>query len=257
MVKMPIIPAVNRPALKGGVGLRTKHYPAILQLIDDQRLTPVRWFEIISENYMSTQGRPRIVLEKIRQTFPIAMHGVGLSIGGAGVDLEYLSQLRKLERWLEPFIVSDHLCWTGVNGENVHDLLPLVYDQENLDRICGQVSQVQDYLQRPLLLENPSVYFEFQNSVMDEVEFLATICRRTGAQLLLDINNVYVNARNFGTAPENYIDRVDFNQVGQIHLAGHTATGKFLFDTHSIRTGISVGNFLQARLKSSQTSGDT
>lgn len=214
----------------GGVGLRPTHYPYLLEKPE----TVVQWFEVISENYMDTEGRPLVVLEKIRKDYPIALHGVSLSIGSPDpVNLDYLSALKKLVNRIDPFLISDHFCWTGAHGENAHDLLPIPLDRTNLDRVVGKVNQVQDFLQKEILLENASAYISFQDSVIPEWEFNKEVANRTGCGLLLDINNVYVTSFNFGLDPYIYLDNVPINKVGQIHLAGYSDMGKYLFDTHS------------------------
>ena len=225
-----------------GVGLRPEHYP---RLLEEPRPT-VRWFEAISENYMDSGGRPLAVLEKIRKDFPVALHGVSLSIGykppaGAHSAAEafraqrtrYLAKLRELARRIDPILVSDHLCWTGVPGGNVHDLLPTPFTDESLDWIVSQVAEVQDALGRPLVLENVSSYLTWTSSTRSEEDFLVEVARRSGAKILLDINNVYVSARNHRFDAREYLRSIPADLVAQIHLAGHTDCGTHLFDTHS------------------------
>lgn len=233
------------PATAGnpvGVGLRPVHYPHLT----GKPRTTVAWFEAISENYMDTGGRPVSVLETVRADHPVALHGVSLSIGykppagdlaaadaHAALRARYLSKLRALAERIEPFLVSDHLCWTGVPGGNVHDLLPTPFTDEALGWIVSQVSHVQDALGRRLVLENVSSYLTWAASSMREEEFLVEVARRSGCGILLDVNNVYVSARNHGFDALAYLDAIPADLVAQIHLAGHTDMGTHLFDTHS------------------------
>ena len=225
-----------------GVGLRSEHYP---HLVERPRTT-VAWFEAISENYMDTAGRPLAVLEKVRSDHPVALHGVSLSIGSkppAGdhaaastfgdLRSRYLSRLSALAHRIEPFLISDHLCWTGVPGGNLHDLLPTPFTDEALDWIVSQVDVVQDTLGRRLALENVSSYLTWAQSTWREEDFLVEVARRSGCAILLDVNNVYVSARNHGFDARAYLDAVPADLVAQIHLAGHTDLGTHLFDTHA------------------------
>ncbi len=216
-------------ALGCGLGLRSQHYPVITET-----WPKVDWFEAISENYMDTGGRPLQILEQVRHHYPIALHGTALSVGS--IDLlnqNYLKRLRKLVDRIDPFIVSDHLCWSGVDGEVLHDLLPLPFTEEALQHVVGRVNQVQEFLGRRILLENVSTYVTYKHSMMPEWEFLTKIARRSGCGILLDVNNIYVNAVNHKFDPREYLKNIPAKFVGQIHLAGHTDMGSFLFDTHS------------------------
>lgn len=213
-----------------GIGLRPAHYPHLEKRPDTQ----LDWFEAISENYMDTHGRPLKMLELIRRDYPVALHGVGLSIASSeAVNFAYLQKLKKLIERIEPFIVSDHLCWTGTVSHQIHDLLPFPFTQDSFKLVSSKICQVQDYLGRSILIENVSSYLQFKNSEYKEWEFLADLAKKTGCQLLLDINNVYVNAINHKFDPQVFINTICPKSVGQIHLAGHTDTGTFLFDTHS------------------------
>ncbi len=216
------------PNLGVGVGLRTTHYQHILA----SRPT-VAWFEIISENFMQTAGRPLHVLDTLAEHYPLVMHGVSLSIGSSDpIDRAYLRELVALrDRIVSPW-VSDHLCWTGVAGRNNHDLLPLPYTEEALAHVARRVRQVQDALGAPLILENPSTYVEFAGSTLSEWDFLAALCAETGCGLLLDVNNVYVSARNHGFATADYLAGLPWDRVVQIHVAGHTDNGTHVIDTH-------------------------
>ena len=211
-----------------GLGLRTQHYNDFL----DQP-QPVDWLEVISDNYMVDGGKPLTILDRIRADYPMAMHGVSMSIGAIdGLDQDYLHKLKILEQRIQPIRVSDHLCWTGVHGRNMHDLLPLPFTQEALHVIKRNVEHAQEVLQRPLVLENVSSYVEFKSSEMTEWEFLTEVCQSTGCQLLLDINNIYVSAFNHGFSPTSFIEGVPKNSVAQFHLAGHQDNGDHLIDTH-------------------------
>ncbi|MBI3785275.1 MAG: DUF692 domain-containing protein [Deltaproteobacteria bacterium] len=216
------------PRLGYGVGLRTKHYSEILGI-----WPRVDWFEIISENFMVRGGRPLHVLEQVRNHYPIVLHGVSLSIGSAdGLDFDYLGRLRALAERFDPAWVSDHLCWTGVGGHNLHDLLPLPYTEEAIDHVAERVKRVQDFLGRQILLENVSTYLEFQQSTMPEWEFLTAVVEQADCGILLDVNNIYVSAFNHGYDPQAYLNGVPAGRVHQFHLAGHTDRGTFLHDTH-------------------------
>ncbi|HVM96839.1 MAG TPA: DUF692 domain-containing protein [Candidatus Acidoferrales bacterium] len=216
------------PHLGYGVGLRTKHYAEILDA-----WPRVDWFEIISENFLVAGGRPLHVLEQIREHYPIAMHGVSLSIGSTDpLDVDYLASLHSMAQRFEPAWISDHLCWTGVGGHNLHDLLPLPYTEEALLHVVERLRRVQDALGRQILLENVSTYFEYQHSVVPEWEFLSAVAERADCKILLDVNNIYVSAFNHGFDPHVYLNHVPIERVQQFHLAGHTDRGMFLHDTH-------------------------
>jgi len=213
-----------------GVGLRPVHYP---HLLGRPRLA-VKWFETISENSMDSEGRPLEVVLKMREEYPIALHGVSMSIGGVeGPRPGYLARLKTLADRVQPFLMTDHLCFTGAHASNVHDLLPLPYTEEAIATVARNVGKAQDVLKRQIALENVSSYLTYRESVMPEWEFLVAVARRAGCRILLDVNNAYVSAMNHGFAPETYLDAVPAELVAQIHLGGYTDTGKFLFDTHS------------------------
>jgi uncharacterized protein (UPF0276 family) len=219
------------PNLGLGLGLRAVHYQHILDT------TPsVDWFEIISENYMDSGGRPRYVLEQVAERYPIVMHGVSLSIGSTDpLNFEYLHKLRDLARATNALWVSDHVCWTGVASRNTHDLLPIPYTEEALRHVCERVRVVQDVLERPLVLENPSTYVTFADSTMPEAEFLTRMTEATGCGLLLDVNNVYVSCFNHDQDPLEFIRSIPHGRVVQFHLAGHTNCVTHLIDTHDGR----------------------
>jgi uncharacterized protein (UPF0276 family) len=219
----------NLPNHGLGMGLRTVHYPHILAHWPD-----IDFFEIISENFMDTEGRPLHILDQVAERYPVALHGVSLSIGSTDpLDREYLRKLKALgERVRAPWI-SDHLCWTGVAGRNVHDLLPIPLTEESLLHVVRRVKEVQTILERPLILENPSNYLEFRSSAMPEWEFLSRLSQEADCGILLDVNNVYVSAFNHGFDPETYIDAIPPERIVYHHLAGHTHKGTHILDTHS------------------------
>jgi uncharacterized protein (UPF0276 family) len=219
------------PDLGIGIGLRTVHFGEILS-----GRPALDWFEVLSENFMDTGGRPLFVLDRVVERYPVALHGVSLSVGSTdALDRGYLQKLKALAKRTRARWVSDHLCWTGVLGRNTHDLLPLPYDRATLRHVTRRVKQVQDALERPLVLENPSTYLEYARSTMTEWEFLSELCDATGCGLLLDVNNVYVSSYNHGFDPRQYIDGIPADRVVQVHLAGHTNEGTHILDTHSGR----------------------
>lgn len=211
-----------------GVGLRTVHFGHILD-----RQPEVDWFEIISENFMDSRGRPRYVLDQIAERYPVVMHGVSLSIGSCDpLNFDYLARLKRLADEVKPRWISDHLCWTGVLGLNSHDLLPVPLNEETLTHIVERIRDVQDFLERPLVLENPSSYVTFANSTMSEREFLSRMAEAADCGLLLDVNNVYVSSVNHDFDPVDYIERLPHERIVQCHLAGHTDCQTHLIDTH-------------------------
>jgi uncharacterized protein (UPF0276 family) len=220
--------ALTAPSLGFGLGLRTQHYEAILA-----ERPAIDWLEIISENYLVPGGRPLDYLDRIRALYPMAMHGVSLSIGSDDpLDRDYLSRIATLAKRVEPAWISDHLCWTGVGGRNMHDLLPLPYDEATLDHVVERIGQVQDVLGRRLVLENVSSYVTFRRSTMPEWDFLAEVARRADCLILLDVNNIYVSAFNHDFDPLDYLDAIPAERVQQIHLAGHEDNGSHIIDTH-------------------------
>ena len=216
------------PMLGYGVGLRRQHYSQVLETRPQ-----VDWFEVISENFMVAGGRALEVLEGVRANYPIAMHGVSMSIGSTDpLNRTYLRQLRELARRFEPAWISDHLCWTGVGGRNLHDLLPLPYTEEAIRHVAARICAVQDILERPILIENVSSYMAFADSTMTEWEFISTIADEADCGILLDINNIFVSAFNHRFDANDYIDAVPAERVVQYHLAGHSDHGTYLLDTH-------------------------
>lgn len=219
---------MSLPYRSFGLGLRHPHYADFLR-----DSVAVDFVEVISENFMIDGGRPLDVLRRARERHPVALHGVSMSIGSAdGIDRAYLRRLRDLIDTIEPLFVSDHLCWSRIDGFSSHDLLPLPYTEEALDVVCRNVDIAQEMLGRRLLLENPSSYLTFAESVLTEWEFLDALCARTGCELLLDVNNIYVSAMNHGFDPRAYLDGVPAQRVRQIHLAGHSQGAQLLIDTH-------------------------
>ncbi|MDR6239666.1 MNIO family bufferin maturase [Aureibacter tunicatorum] len=216
------------PDLGLGLGLRSQHFNHIIEHEPD-----VDWFEIISENFMDSGGRPKYMLERIAEQYPIVMHGVSMSIGSSNpLDFSYLKKLKKLANEIKPAWVSDHLCWTGVLGMNTHDLLPVPFTEESLKHISDRLNLVQEYLERPLIIENPSSYLTFAHSTLQEWEFLVELVKNTGCGLLLDVNNVYVSAFNHGFDSKRYIDYIPAESVVQMHIAGHQHCGNHIIDTH-------------------------
>jgi hypothetical protein len=217
------------PRLGLGLGLRHLHFDHILSCWP----AAVEWFEVISENFMYSHGRQRHVLRQVAERYPVVMHGVSLSIGStAPLDRDYLRRLRALAEEIHPAWISDHLCWTGVLGTNTHDLLPLPLTEESLAHCVARVSEVQDVLDRPIVLENPSTYLGFTGSTLSEPEFLTGLVDKTGCGLLLDVNNCYVTCFNHGLDPVEYLAAFPMKSVVQMHLAGHTHCGTHIIDTH-------------------------
>jgi uncharacterized protein (UPF0276 family) len=211
-----------------GLGLRPEHYAEFLG-----QPQPVDWLEIISENYMVPGGKPLAMLDTIRADYPVVMHGVSLSIGSAEpLDMGYLRDLKALAERVEPLWISDHLCWTGINAHNTHDLLPLPYDAPALDCVVDNIGRVQDFLGRRVLIENPSSYVTFRSSDRSEWDFLAEMAERADCLLLLDVNNIYVSARNHGFDPQDYLAGLPADRIQQVHLAGHSDMGDYVIDTH-------------------------
>jgi hypothetical protein len=224
-----VVAAAGRPPWLGhGVGLRRDHFDRVLA-----GPSRVDWFEVISENFMVAGGRPLDVLTRVRERYPVVLHGVSLSIGSTdALDQAYLDRLAGLARRIEPAWVSDHLCWTSVGGHHAHDLLPLPYTEEALRHVVERVVRVQERLGRPIALENVSSYVAYRRSQMPEWEFLAAVAERSGCGILLDVNNIHVSARNHGFDPLRYLEGIPASRVWQFHLAGHSDKGPYLLDTH-------------------------
>lgn len=219
---------MSLPYLGFGLGLRTEHYEYVLQNRPD-----IDWFEVVTENFMVPGGKPRYYLDKIREQYPIVMHGVSLSIGSSDpLNWDYLTHLKTLANEVNPQWISDHLCWTGINNVNSHDLLPLPYNEETINHLAERIRIVQDFLGRQILIENVSSYLTFKNSLMNEWEFYSAVVEEADCLMLLDINNIYVSARNHDFNANDYIDSIDEKRVQQMHLAGHTDYGDYVIDTH-------------------------
>jgi len=220
---------MNRPLpLFAGIGLRAPHVGQVLA-----ERPPVPWFEVHSENYFADGGPALAALERIRADYPLSLHGVGLSLGSTDpLDLGHLAKLKRLAERIEPSCISEHLCWSSVNGRHYNDLLPLPFTRDALDHVCTRVGQVQDFLSREILVENVSTYFAFPESTLAEGVFVAAVAARTGCRLLVDVNNIYVNARNHGIDAEAYLAAIPKAAVAEIHLAGFAASGGCLIDTH-------------------------
>jgi uncharacterized protein (UPF0276 family) len=218
-----------QPSLGLGLGVRPEHYDALL----GESLGAVSWLEALTDNYLVPGGRPLHYLERLRAHYPIVLHGVSLSIGSVDpLNLQYIDQVRGLADRIEASWVSDHLCWTGVDGINLHDLLPLPYTEETVTHVVRRIDEVQHRLKRRLVLENVSSYLSYRHSEMTEWEFLTEIAERADCLLLLDVNNVYVSSVNHGFNPRDFLRHIPVERVQQFHLAGHRNCGAYLVDTH-------------------------
>lgn len=212
-----------------GVGLRSCHYQYILA-----HLPEVPWLEILSDNYLMSGGSDLQYLMAIRAHYPVAMHGVGLSIGSTDpLNRDYLNKLKQLANRVEPQLISDHLCWISVDGHYLHDLLPLPYTEEAITHVVARIKTIQDFLGQQILIENASSYMQYQQSEMTEWQFINEIATRADCFILLDVNNVYVSAHNHGFDPYEYIQEIKLDRVRQFHLAGYQDKQRYLFDTHN------------------------
>lgn len=227
----------SNPRFSGyGLGLRKEHYREFLDTT-----VPVDFVEVISENFMVDGGQPRAILRQVRERHPVALHGVSMSIGSAdGLRRDYLLRLKALADEIEPLFVSDHLSWSRIGKFNSHDLLPVPYTEEALDIVCANIDQAQDILGRSMLFENPSSYLAFDGAAMTEWEFLDAMAKRTGCELLLDVNNIYVSATNHGFDPHDFLAGIPADRVRQIHLAGHSQGKDLLIDTHDSAVSFEV-----------------
>lgn len=216
-----------------GVGLRPAHHFQFLY----EKPKSVSWVEVISENYMPWIGKDFLnsidMLSKVREDFPVALHGVSMNLGSTdSLDRDYIKRLKKLADRISPFVISDHLSWVGINGQNLHDLIPVPYSEEALQIVSEKINQAQEILERQILIENPSSYVEFKASTLSETEFINALFEKTNCGLLLDINNVYVSSVNHNFDPVSYLKQIPLDRVGQIHLAGHRKVNGYLIDTH-------------------------
>lgn len=224
---------MKSPLLLTGIGLRPPHYAELLE-----KQPKVAWLEVHSENYFAEGGKPLYFLEKLRRDYPISLHGVSLSIGSADeLNWQHLKKLQDLVARIHPCLISDHLSWSSINGRYLHDLLPLPYTEESLKHVVSRIQQVQDYLKRQILIENISSYLAYAHSTVPEHEFLCEVAEQAGCGILLDVNNIYVNATNLGFNAEHYIANLPTHLVQEIHLAGFTTTlmneNAVLVDTHN------------------------
>ena len=228
--------AGNLLPAKAGIGLRTPHLRQVLA-----ERPPVAWFEVHSENYFVDGGPALAALERIRADYPLSLHGVGMSLGSTDpLDRTHLAKLSRLIARIDPGLVSEHLCWSSIGGRHLNDLLPLPYTDEALDHVCARVTEVQDILGREIAVENVSSYLEFAESTIPEWEFVAAVAQRTGCRLLLDVNNIYVNAINHGFSADAYLAAIAPETIAEIHLAGFDASGPCLIDTHGARVAPEV-----------------
>jgi len=228
-----------------GIGLRAPHVGQVLA-----EHPPIAWFEVHSENYFADGGSALAALERIRAEYPLSLHGVGLSIGSTDpLDVAHLSKLKRLADRIEPRCLSEHLCWSSVNGRHFNDLLPLPYTNEALDHVCARVAAVQDFLGREILIENVSSYFAFPESTLAEAEFVASVARRTGCKLLVDVNNIFVNAQNHGLDADGYLAAIPPAMVAEIHLAGFENRGPCLVDTHGAPVAPAVWTLYEQALQ--------
>jgi uncharacterized protein len=216
------------PDLGLGVGLRSAHFAYI-----EDNLPPVDWFEVIPENFMDSGGRARATLDVVADNYPVVVHGVSLSIGSTDpLDLDYVRRVKRIAEEVRAVWVSDHVCWTGVLGINTHDLLAIPFTEESLAHVTERIRIAQDVLERPLVLENPSTYVEYNASSMTEPEFLTRMAEAADCGLLIDVNNVYVSSRNHGFDPLEYLAALPGERIVQMHLAGHTDHGTHVVDSH-------------------------
>ncbi|MBV1874095.1 MAG: DUF692 domain-containing protein [Gammaproteobacteria bacterium] len=233
-----------KPLQGAGLGLRTQHCQTIFKTKPD-----IPWFELLTENYMSSDGPALIHAQRIRENYPVTLHGVGMSLGSVDpLNSEYLTRLKNLARRLEPSYISDHLAWVSTEGKYTHDLLPLPYTKEALQHVSERIQQVQDFLGRQLLIENPSSYLTFKSTEMHEWEFIKSVLDTAGCKLLLDVNNLYVSAFNHNFDPLEYISALPADSVKEIHLAGYETKEGYLFDTHGHEVHQPVWSLYQASL---------
>ena len=215
---------------RAGIGLRSVHHDAIAER------PPIGWIEAHTENYFHDGGAAVCALERARANYPLSLHGVGLALGSAdGLDREHLARVKRAIRRFEPALVSEHACWGHAGGEHFNDLLPLPLTEEAVELLAAQVREAQDFLGTRLLIENVSAYLAFEHSQLSEWEFLGAVVERAGCGLLLDVNNVYVTAKNLGVDARAFIDGVPAAAVGEIHLAGHAVSDGVLIDDHGSR----------------------
>lgn len=242
---MPSQEQQSEPLTGVGIGLRSQHYQDILKHSPD-----IPWFEALSDNYMNDGGLPLYYLEQIRQHYPITFHGVGMSLGATDpLNEEYLTRLKGLIARFEPVYVSDHLCWSSHSGLYANDLLPMPYTQEAVRHIAERILRVQDFLGRRILIENVSSYVSYTQSVMEEVDFLTEVVGQADCDLLCDVNNIYVSAKNHHYDPLVYLSKLPADRIKEFHLAGYEDMGTHLLDTHGARVHEPVWALYQEALK--------
>jgi len=223
------LPGLGRPISRCGIGLREPHLRHILDVLPD-----VPWFELLTDNYLQTNGPLLRQIDNVRRNYPLTFHGVGMSLGSADpLDEYYLTAVKHLIQRYEPAWVSDHLAFTHIGDKHFHDLLPIPYTDEALQHVSQRIEQVQDFLGQELVVENVSSYLQYKDSTYAEAEFITELVQRTGCKLLLDINNVYVNAFNHGFDAYSYLEKIPFDEVNEIHLGGHEDRGDYLLDAHN------------------------
>ncbi|MAF76918.1 MAG: hypothetical protein CME63_09510 [Halobacteriovoraceae bacterium] len=231
-----------------GVGLRPDHYSYLLE----KPKIHSNWFEVITENFLYSEGNPKRILNEISKDYPVSFHGVSLNLGSyEPLDKDYLKRAKLLFDECNPYLISDHLCWTGQSENQLHNLLPLPYTNDTLDHLVARISYYQEYIGREISIENLSAYVDFEGNDFTEWDFLAELSKRSGCKILLDINNIFVNSQNYGFNPLDYLDAIPISQVSEIHLAGHTDMGEFLFDTHSTPVCSQVWKLLKYKWKES------
>jgi uncharacterized protein (UPF0276 family) len=228
-----------------GICLRSQHYQTILQ-----NKPKVNWFEVLSDNYLMEGGQALDYLEKIREYYPVTLHGVGLSLGSADpLNMPYLARLKKLADWIQPAHISDHLAWVSISGQYLHDLIPLPYTESVLNHVANRITHIQDFLGQAIAIENPSSYLSFKESTIPEWEFIQNLVDKTKCYLLIDVNNIYVSAINHGFDAETYLNAIPIGRVKEIHLAGYENREKYLFDTHGYRVHPPVWTLYKKALK--------
>jgi len=229
-----------------GVGLRPDHYSYLL----NRPKIHSNWFEVITENFLYSEGNPQRILDSIRSDYPVSFHGVSLNLGSfEPLDKDYMGRVKSLFQKYDPFLISDHLCWTGQSDNQLHNLLPLPYNEETLKHLVSRIQYYQEYIGREIAIENLSAYVEVANNEYTEWDFLRELAKRSGCKILLDINNIYVNSKNYNFNAQTYLDAIPMEMVSEIHLAGHTDMGEFLFDTHSAPVCSEVWELLSYKWK--------
>ncbi len=237
-------PMNSQLPVAAGIGLRSPHVSHVLATRPS-----VAWFEVHSENYFADGGPALVALERVRADYPLSLHGVGMSLGSTDpLDVAHVAKLRRLADRIAPACISEHLCWSSVGGRHFNDLLPLPYTREALDHICARVGRVQEMLGRAIAVENVSSYFAFPESTLEEAAFVAAVAQRTGCKLLVDVNNIFVNAHNHGVDAEGYLAAIPPAAVAEVHLAGFSRSGSCLIDTHGAPVAAEVWTLYERAL---------